>query len=127
MINTIAAIALGGALGALMRHGVNISALTIMGQEFPYGTLAVNIVGSFIMGIAVIAFANIVQPSETLRLFLMTGVLGAFTTFSTFSLDVVNLLERADYWNAGIYLSASVILSIVALVGGMAFMRVFVS
>lgn len=127
MINTIAAIAAGGAIGALMRHSVNVAAVKLMGHGFPYGTLTVNIVGSFLMGALVILFASVWQPSETLRLLIITGFLGAFTTFSTFSLDFVTLFERQDYLASGLYVAASVVLSIAALFGGMAITRVLVS
>lgn len=127
MINTIAAIAAGGAIGALMRHGVNIAAVKALGHGFPYGTLTVNIVGSFIMGAIIIVFASLWQPSEAMRLFMITGLLGAFTTFSTFSLDTVTLLERGAYLAAATYLSASVILSIAALFAGMAIAKGLVS
>jgi CrcB protein len=127
MINTIAAIAAGGAIGALMRHSVNVAAVKLMGHGFPYGTLTVNIVGSFLMGALVILFASVWQPSETLRVLIITGFLGAFTTFSTFSLDFVTLFERQDYLASGLYVAASVVLSIAALFGGMAITRVLVS
>ncbi len=127
MINTIAAIAAGGAIGALARHGVNITAAKLLGMNFPYGTLTVNILGSFVMGVLVVIFANIWQPTDSIRVFLVTGFLGAFTTFSTFSMDFAALFERGDYLQSGIYLSASVILSIAALFAGMAIVRGFVS
>jgi len=127
MINTIAAIAAGGAIGALMRHGVNIAAVKIMGHGFPYGTLTVNILGSFLMGAIIIAFAQIFQPTETMRVFIITGLLGAFTTFSTFSLDVATLFERGEYLTTAAYLSASVVLSIATLFAGMAIVKGFIS
>ena len=127
MINTIAAIAAGGAIGACLRYGVNIAAVRALGHGFPYGTLAVNVVGSFVMGSLVIILAHFWQPSETIRLFLITGLLGAFTTFSTFSLDFANLFERGDYLSSAIYLSVSVILSITALFAGMAIVKGFIS
>jgi len=123
MINTIAAIAAGGAIGALMRYGVNVVAVKALGHGFPYATLTVNVLGSFVMGVAIVVFANFWQPSEGLRVFLITGLLGAFTTFSAFSLDFVSLFERGEYISSGIYLSASVILSITALFAGMAIVR----
>lgn len=125
MINTIAAIAAGGALGAVMRHGVNVAAVKIIGHGFPYGTLTVNIVGSFLMGALVVIFASLWQPPEPLRILIVTGFLGAFTTFSTFSLDAVTLFERQDYLQTGVYVVASVILSIAALFAGMAIARTF--
>ena len=127
MINTIAAIAAGGALGAVMRHGVNVGTAKLLGFDFPYGTLTVNILGSFAMGALIATFANFFTPSETLRVFLITGLLGAFTTFSTFSLDFATIWERQDYMISAIYLIASVIFSIGALFAGMALVRAFVS
>lgn len=127
MINTIAAIAAGGALGAVLRHSVNVAAVKVFGFGFPYGTLTVNVVGSFMMGALIVTFANFFTPSETLRVFLITGLLGAFTTFSTFSLDFVIIWERQEYMTSAIYLTASVILSIGALFAGMALIRTFVS
>lgn len=127
MINTIAAIAAGGAIGALMRYGVNITAVKALGHGFPYATITVNILGSFIMGVLIASFANLWHPSETVKVFLITGLLGAFTTFSTFSLDFANLVERGEYIHSGIYLSASIILSIAALFGGMAIVKGLIS
>ena len=127
MITTIASIAAGGALGAVLRHGVNVTAVKLLGHGFPYGTLGVNIIGSFVMGALVIVFAHLWQPSEATRMFFITGVLGAFTTFSTFSLDFAALWERQDYISAAVYLGASVLFSIAALFAGMAIMRSFIS
>lgn len=122
-MNAILAIGAGGALGALCRHGMNIGAVKLMGHGFPYGTLSVNILGSFIMGLAIAIFAQYWQPSEAMRVFLITGFLGAFTTFSTFSLDVVSLWERQAYLHSALYLSGSVILSIAALFAAMALVK----
>ncbi len=126
-MNAIVAIAAGGALGALLRHGANIGAVKLMGHGFPYGTLAVNIVGSFAMGICIAVFAHYWHPSEAMRYFLITGFLGAFTTFSTFSLDFANLWERGAYLHSAFYLGSSVILSIAGLFIAMALVRAFVS
>jgi len=126
-MNAILAIAAGGALGAVMRHGVNIGAVKLLGHGFPYGTLVVNVAGSFAMGLLVAVFAHYWQPSETLRVFLITGFLGAFTTFSTFSLDVANLWERHAYLPMAGYVLGSVVLSITALFIAMAIVRAFVS
>ncbi len=130
MMNAIAtflAIGAGGAIGAMSRHGVNILSVKIMGHGFPYGTLSVNLIGSFLMGVLVIIFATLWQPPEALRVLIITGFLGAFTTFSTFSLDFVTLIERHNYIAGGSYLAASVILSIAALFAGMTLMRAFIS
>lgn len=126
-MNAILAIAAGGALGAVSRHGINIAAVKAMGHGFPYGTLTVNVVGSFAMGLLIASFAHFWQPSETMKLFLITGFLGAFTTFSTFSLDFVSLWERQAYLHSALYLSGSVILSIAGLFAAMALVKAFVS
>ncbi len=123
MINTIASIAAGGALGALLRYGVDISAIKYLGIGFPYGTLIVNVLGSFLMGVMIAYAAHIWQPPHILKLFIATGFLGAFTTFSTFSLDAVSLYERGAYLLSASYISASVILSIGALFTGMAIIK----
>lgn len=123
MISTIAAIAIGGALGAVARYGANLGAVALLGQGFPWGTLSVNILGSFIMGALVSYFALQYQPSEPVKLMLLTGFLGAFTTFSAFSLDVSVLWERGNMLGTGGYIAASVIASIGALFLGMALIR----
>ncbi len=122
-MNTILAIACGGAFGAVMRHFFNIGALKMFGDGFPFGTLGVNIIGSFLMGILISTFAYFWQPSQDLRVFLITGFLGAFTTFSTFSLDVSVLFERGDFAPAAIYIVTSVVFSIAALFLGMFLIR----
>lgn len=123
MISTIAAVGLGGALGAISRHFVNVTAFKLFGDGFPWGTLTVNVLGSFLMGAFIILFAHIWQPSHFVKNMLITGFLGAFTTFSTFSLDFSTLWERGDTLNAFGYILASVILSISALFIAMALVR----
>lgn len=123
MISTIASIAAGGAIGALARHGVNLSAVAILGHGFPWGTMIVNIAGSFFMGIMIAVLGHIWHPPEALRLFLVTGFLGAFTTFSAFSLDAVTLWERGEILQAGLYTATSVTLSIAALIAGLLITR----
>ncbi len=123
MFATLAAIGMGGALGAISRHGVNLVAVQLAGPDFPWGTLTVNIVGSFIMGLIIAIFAQFWQPPEAWRLFLVTGFLGGFTTFSTFSLDVATLFERGDILHALLYSIASIVLSISALFIGMWLIR----
>ena len=127
MISTIGAIAAGGAIGAVMRHGVNLAAVRFLGTDFPWGTLAVNVGGSFVMGLLVAIFAHFWQPPQEVRLFLVTGMLGAFTTFSAFTLDVSVLYERGALMAAGGYIAASVVLSIGALFAAMLLARSFVS
>ncbi|ASR42280.1 protein CrcB [Xanthomonas citri pv. mangiferaeindicae] len=113
---------LGGGLGAALRHGVNMLALRA-GTTFPYGTLCINVVGSLLMGVVVAWFAARSGLSPSLRLFLMTGVLGGFTTFSAFSLEAALLYERGQPGLAAIYVLASVVLSIGGLFAGMALVR----
>jgi len=127
MIKTILAIACGGALGAVIRHGVNAASLRYLGPDFPWGTLAVNIIGSFVMGLVIALFAHMGQPSQELRLFIVTGLLGALTTFSTFSLDFAVLWERGAMMPAFAYVAASVVLSIGALFAAMSLVRHFVA
>lgn len=111
----LALVALGGALGALSRYGlVNY----IGGRLFPWGTLSVNIIGSFFMGIAFIFIVErAALPAEFKPLF-MAGFLGAFTTFSAFSLETWELFDRGELWLAFAYIAASVIFCIVALFAG---------
>ncbi|MEN5118565.1 fluoride efflux transporter CrcB [Luteimonas sp. TWI662] len=113
---------LGGGLGAALRHGVNLLALRA-GTTFPYGTLCINVVGSLLMGVVVGWFAARSGLSPSLRLFLMTGVLGGFTTFSAFSLEAALLYERGQLGLAVAYVLASVVLSIGGLFAGMALVR----
>lgn len=127
MITSIVSVAAGGALGALARYGVNIGAVKLLGHGFPYGTLIVNVVGSFIMGLAIAYFAHHGQPSDAARHLLITGMLGAFTTFSAFSLDFSTLWERQAYLLSALYLGGSVILSIGALFLAMALVKAVVS
>jgi CrcB protein len=116
---------LGGGVGAAIRHGVNITGLRILGPSFPYATVFINITGSIIMGMAAAYFAFKGDMSQHWRLFLTTGVLGGYTTFSTFSLDAALLYERDQFMLAAIYVLTSVILSLVGLFAGLAMVRHF--
>ncbi len=120
---SVLSIAAGGALGAVARHFANIGAAMAFGLAFPYGTLIVNILGSFLMGLLIGIFAHVWQPPQELRAFLTIGFLGAFTTFSTFSLDAVTLYERGDVGLSAAYIAASVILSIAGLFAGLLLIR----
>ena len=114
---------LGGGLGALLRHGVNRFALSL-NSNFPYHTLAINVLGCFIMGLLASWFAFRGEDStQPLRLFLTTGILGGFTTFSAFSLDTALLWERGEPTQAALYVLGSVILSLVAVFAGLAISR----
>jgi len=114
---------IGGGLGAALRHGVNLSAARVFGTGFPYGTLTVNIVGSLIMGALAAWFAFKGDATQHWRLFLATGVLGGFTTFSAFSLDVAVLYERGALGLALFYVLISVVLSLAGLFAGLAIVR----
>ncbi len=116
---------LGGGVGAALRHGVNIAASRLLGTGFPYGTLTVNVVGSLVMGLFVAWFAFEGSPSQHWRLFLTTGMLGGFTTFSTFSLDTALLYERGEVGIAALYVVVSVVAGLTGLFGGLALVRSF--
>jgi fluoride exporter len=113
---------LGGGLGAALRHGVNLAAARFAGTGFPYGTLFINVAGSLAMGLLVEYFALKAGLPQRWRLFLTTGILGGFTTFSAFSLEAALLYERG----AAIYVVASVVLAIGALFAGLAIVRMLV-
>ncbi len=115
---TIVIIALGGALGAVLRYLSVTAALRILGPGFPFGTLFVNVAGSLLMGLAA-AFLLERSGVDRVYLFLMTGVLGGFTTFSAFSLDALYLIERGRVSFAILYIGGSVGLSILALIIGL--------
>ncbi|MCR4267633.1 fluoride efflux transporter CrcB [Nitratireductor sp. ZSWI3] len=118
-MNHFLIVAAGGALGAGLRHLAGLAAMRLMGTGFPWGTLTVNLVGSLIMGAFVEWLARRVGTSPELRLFLATGLLGGFTTFSAFSLDVVALWERGDGALAAGYVLVSVCGAIAALFAGL--------
>lgn len=111
--------ALGGAIGAAARYGVNVTTPKLIGHGFPWATLIVNITGSFIMGVLIAVMALAWTTSQEIRVFLITGVLGGFTTFSAFSLDFVALYERKDYGLAFGYAGGSVVLSLLAVFAGL--------
>ena len=112
-------VAAGGALGSGLRHLTNVAALRLLGPGFPWGTLTVNVVGGLLMGVFVELLARRFGGSAELRLFVATGFLGGYTTFSAFSLDFAVLTERGALMQAFSYVAASVMLSIAALFLGM--------
>lgn len=116
-------IAIGGALGSMLRYGTGLAATRLAGPGFSWGTLAVNVLGSFAIGLFVEAIARRFDASEPLRLLLVTGFLGGFTTFSAFSLDAIALIERGDTGLAILYVAASVGLSLLAAAAGLVLMR----
>ncbi len=111
--------AIGGALGAAARYGVNLTAPKLLGHGFPWATMIVNVSGSFVMGLLITVMALAWSTSQEMRVFLATGVLGGFTTFSAFSLDFVTLYERKEYGLAFGYAGSSVVMSLVAVFAGL--------
>ncbi len=120
---TVFWVALGGALGSAARYGVNVWSGRAFGTEFPWHTIAVNIIGCFTMGLLVGAMALRLNVSNDLRAFLTTGILGGFTTFSAFSLDFALLVERKAYGLAGAYAAGSVLASLLAVFAGLYLVR----
>ena len=116
-------VALGSGLGGALRHGANILAARLFGTGWPYGTFAVNVAGSLAMGLIAGYFALKGTGSQRWLLFLTTGVLGGFTTFSAFSLDVALLYERGRLDLAALYVLASLALSLAALFLALALVR----
>ncbi len=116
-------VAIGGAIGAAARYGVNVSSGKLLGTDFPWHTLIVNVVGCFVMGIITELAALKLNVSNEMRLFLTTGILGGFTTFSAFALDFALMAEKREFLSAGGYALASVALSIIGCFAGLAFVR----
>jgi len=118
----LAAIAIGGAVGAVLRFWVSSGIYAILGKNFPYGTLAVNVLGSFVMGFLYIFFLERIVSSE-LRAVILIGFLGAFTTFSTFSIETMNLLSSGEHAKAFLNIFLSVSLCLLATWLGMLLAR----
>jgi CrcB protein len=116
---------LGGGLGAALRHGVNLAAARLLGTAFPYATLFENVSGSLAMGLLAGYFAFRGSVPHHWQLFLTTGILGGYTTFSTFSLDVALLYERGALGLAALYVLGSVVMAIGGLFAGLAIVRQF--
>ena len=114
---------IGAGIGGALRHGANVGAARLFGYGFPYGTFIVNLVGSFVMGLFAGYFAYRAGIPQHVRLFLTTGILGGFTTFSSFSLDAALLIERHSYVAAAGYIIGSVAAGIAALFFGRAVFR----
>jgi CrcB protein len=122
-MNAVLAVALGGAVGATARYFVYVMTGHYLGTAFPYATLIVNVLGSFILGALTSTMALVWSASNEARLFFAVGIMGSFTTFSTFSLDFVTLYER-DRWDlCALYVVASVLLSIAAMFAGLYLVR----
>ncbi|WP_111734806.1 fluoride efflux transporter CrcB [Roseovarius amoyensis] len=124
MLTNLTQVAIGGAIGASARYLTSVATMRLLGPGFPWATLTVNVVGSFLMGVLVVTLAH--SGGTRLAPLLMTGLLGGFTTFSAFSLDAMTLWERGQAAQAGLYVVASVGVSLAAIVLGMALMRAVV-
>ena len=122
MIGSLAWVALGGALGSVARYATVRAVATFLGELQPWGTLAVNVIGSFAMGFVAALIARKFTDADTVRVLLMPGFLGGFTTFSAFSLDVFNLMQRGENGTAVAYVLGSVLLSLAAVFAGYALM-----
>ena len=116
---------IGGGLGSSLRHTINMVCARLLGTAFPYHTFIINITGSIVMGLIAGYLAFKGEASQPWRLFLMTGVLGGYTTFSAFSLDTALLYERGAVGLAALYVVGSVVLSIAGLFAGLALVRHF--
>jgi CrcB protein len=114
---------IGAGIGGAMRHAVNLAATRLFGLGFPYGTFIVNVAGSFVMGLCAGYFAWRAGVPQHVRLFLTTGILGGFTTFSTFSLDAAVLIERHQFGLAAGYVVGSVAAGLAGLFFGLALFR----
>ncbi|MCO4316664.1 fluoride efflux transporter CrcB [Phyllobacterium sp. 21LDTY02-6] len=118
-MNALLLVATGGAIGSVLRYGVGLLMTRLFGVSFPFGTLTVNVAGGFLMGLFIELLARKFNGLPELRLFFAVGILGGFTTFSSFSLDVAVLWERGETSSVMIYVFASVLLSIGALFFGL--------
>lgn len=108
-MSQVVAIAIGGAVGSVLRFWMASSVYALIGRAFPYGTLAVNVLGSLAIGFLFVLFLERVTPDGALRAGILIGLIGGFTTFSTFSIETFNLLEGGEWLKAGINVIASVV------------------
>ena len=119
----IVAVAAAGALGSVARYLMGIGAGKLLGADFPWGTLIINVTGSFLIGAFIGLFATKWDLSQSVRIFLTVGICGGYTTFSTYSLDSWYLIERGETWTSVAYMLASVVLSVTALVSALHLIR----
>ena len=119
----ILAVAVGGALGSVARYLIGIGSGKLFGTDFPWGTLIINVTGSFLIGAFIGLFAVKWDVSQTTRVFLTVGICGGYTTFSTFSLDAYNLIEREQSLASSAYMVTSVGLSVGALIAALRIVR----
>jgi CrcB protein len=124
-MNAVIAVMIGGAIGSGLRYLV--SQWVVRADSFPVGTMTVNLVGCFLMGIAAAVFSHLADVSQTVRLAVMVGFLGGFTTFSSFGLDTIKLLEDGRFLWATTYVLVSNVVGIFAVWAGMKSVRIMVS
>lgn len=122
MLN-IVLVAIGGAIGSVARYLVGVWGVKLAGPNFPWGTITVNVVGAFLIGLMVEMVARRFDASSEVRVFIVTGIIGGFTTWSSFTLDAVVLFERGDMGLAAVYLLASLVVSFAAIFAGLALGR----
>jgi CrcB protein len=121
------AVAVGGAFGSVLRYAISIYAGRAFGTGFPWGTLIINVTASFVLGMLAEFFALRWNPAPEIRILLVVGVCGGYSTFSTFSLEVVTLMNRGATVAAALYAVLSVLLSVAALLGALRLVRVLVT
>ncbi|GGK81739.1 fluoride efflux transporter CrcB [Amphritea balenae] len=121
----VLSVAVGGAFGALARYWISAFVVNNAHYRLPYGTLICNVLGSFLMGVFFILIMEKARINPEFRPILMVGFLGAFTTFSSFSLEAVTLLQEGHIMSAAVYILLSVVLCLIALYGGLWFTRLF--
>ena len=126
-VKMLMAIGAGGALGAMSRYVMTHWVMKLVGGGFPFGTLAVNVLGSLLMGVLIEVLALRYNLGPAAQAFVVTGVLGGFTTFSTFSLETVLLIERHAYGAAALYVGGSVLLGVFGLFAGLSITRALIS
>ena len=124
-MNTFVAVAIGGALGAVSRYSFGLVAIALIGNRFPWATLGVNVAGSFLIGLAAVLIGDRMLDGELWRPLIIVGFLGAFTTFSAFSLDTLLLLQQGNYNTALAYMLGSVALCLGGTVSGMQLAKFF--
>jgi CrcB protein len=113
-VNQLLAIAAGGALGSAARYGMSVSIYAVLGRGFPYGTLAVNVLGCLLMGLLSVLFLERLSVDGIWRAAILIGVLGGFTTFSSFSIETFNLIESGELVKAGLNMALSLVLCLAA-------------
>jgi CrcB protein len=117
-LNQLLAIAAGGALGAVSRFGMSTGVYALLGRGFPYGTLAVNVLGSLLMGFLYVFLVERMTSSPEIRAVLLIGFLGSFTTFSTFSIETLTLMQQAEIFKAMLNVLLSVVVCLIATWAG---------